>query len=255
MKWDGGGSFDQAVKCRFTVCLWLLTNSCSVRNSLPPTNTASPSFCWSLTPSFLEISCQEIFQIRRFKTPLTVSFLCSQHPQCNPSCTRTDSEVQCEQNGFFCLLFLEQFGFQDVTVCCGKAPSHCLETQLLGSICSKTKQQKHKSSSDLLRWEGLQLNIMCCFTVQGVLPSPKKFVCSEATNSCSAFVIRKIHYTNHYDRYHSMWHEQTTTKISWYRQCTSDKCMYMWKMNIQSCSWLSMAGFLFSHKSDQNANS
>lgn len=102
-KWDRGGSFYQ--ECKFTVHLWLLTDSCSDRNSLPATNTlasslASPSFCLSLTPSFWKSGAKRYSQSRCFKTPLTVSFLCPQLSQCSPSCTRNDSEVLCGQKVF-----------------------------------------------------------------------------------------------------------------------------------------------------------
>lgn len=137
--------------CSAIHCTSLATNSCSVRNSLPAMNTASPTSAYLQHHHFWKSGAKRSSQIRCFKTPLSISSLCSQLPQCNPSCTRVTQRSSVDRK-VFCLLFSKQFCFQDVIVCCGKAPSHCLETQLLGNICSKTKSNKstslHLISSD-----------------------------------------------------------------------------------------------------------
>lgn len=59
-----------------------------------------------------------------------------------------------------------------------------------GVSIPKLSNKGVKSSSDLLRREGLQLNRTVLLTAWGVLPSPTGTVCSEATDSCSG-VIKK----------------------------------------------------------------
>lgn len=49
--------------------------------------------------------------------------------------------------------------FQDATVCCGKAPSHRLETPLLGRVRPRAKPQRHWSPSDPLGGDGLWLTL------------------------------------------------------------------------------------------------
>lgn len=86
--------------CSAIHCTSLATNSCSVRNSLPAMNTASPTSAYLQHHHFWKSGAKRSSQIRCFKTPLSISSLCSQLPQCNPSCTRADSEVLCGQKGF-----------------------------------------------------------------------------------------------------------------------------------------------------------
>lgn len=122
-----GGSPYHAVKCKFTVRLWLLTNTALPETAFLLQNTPRPSFCLPVTPSFLKIRCQETLlnQVLQNSTRDFLPVLTT--PPVQPGAAQGLAQSSPRERKLFPPAFLN---FQDVTVCCGKAPSHCLETEL-----------------------------------------------------------------------------------------------------------------------------
>lgn len=84
------------------------------------------------------------------------------------------------RESFFCLLFPKAAQLPGCDSLLWEGPISSPGNRVIREYQFQTYATKAKFSSDLLRWEGLQLNILCCFTAWAVLPSPERIVCSEA---------------------------------------------------------------------------
>lgn len=154
---EGWSSPDQ-VKCAGKWGGWLPSpgsassprplSSCLTTSSLPAPQHIQP---WLLLISNTPISENQV--PGALPKPHALKKIRSQFPSCarptppprhNPSCRGPDAELLWGQGAFSVCFSPRQLSFQDAMVCCGKAPSHRLETGLLGSINSKTMRQRRR---------------------------------------------------------------------------------------------------------------
>lgn len=138
---------------------WLYGFGCSHRTSFPETKYIQS---YLLLLSNTVISENQVPRYLPKLKPHSISFLCSQLPSAIIA-ARDWLRVPLWRESFFCLLFPKAAQLPGRDSLLWEGPISSPGNRVIREYQFQTYATKAKFSSDLLRWEGLQLTILCCF--------------------------------------------------------------------------------------------